>query len=90
MSNIIKFPGKYSATSKAKSVPFVAEKIDVHGTPPISKLDFTCPSCYNHLTFHFDHMIFKNIQFFCSKCGEGWKVNNPMFSNNSGNKNKAT
>ena len=89
MGNIIKFPGK-NTVSRAKSVPFVAEKIDVKEILPTSKIDFTCPTCYNHLTFRFEHMIFKNIQFFCSKCGTGWKVNNPLFSNNTGTQNKAT
>ena len=89
MDNIIKFPGKY-VKSKAKSVRFVAEKIDVNGTTPVGKLDFTCPTCYNLVTFRFEHMFFKNLQFFCSKCGSGWKVNNPVFSNNTGDQNKAT
>lgn len=89
MGNIIKFPGKH-IEPKARSVRFVAEKIDVNGTLPVGKLDFTCPTCYNQVTFRFEHMVFKNLQFFCSKCGSGWKVNNPVFSNNTGDQNKAT
>jgi hypothetical protein len=89
MSNIIKFPGK-CIKSKAKSMPFIAEKIDIDSNLPINELDFTCPTCYSKLRFKFEHVVFKNIQFFCSACGTGWKVSNPIFSNKTNAQNKAT
>lgn len=90
--NIIKFPGKHTPVKKtSKSLPHTVEKMDeVIGQPVVNKIDFTCPSCYNNLTFRFERIVFKNLQFFCSNCGSGWKVTNPMFSNKPLDQSKAS
>lgn len=73
---------KLSNIKKGKKVntpAYVAEKIDASEVPTKHSIDFTCPTCYNHTKFTFDRMVFKNLQFFCSKCGTGWKVSNPLY-----------
>ena len=75
--NIIKLGA--SSRRAIQKMDYVAEKIDVSEVPAKSSIDFTCPTCYNHTKFTFERMVFKNLQFFCAKCGTGWKVGNPMF-----------
>ena len=79
MSNIIKLRNTKGKSRKLDTAAYVAEKIDASEVPTRSAIDFTCPTCYNHTKFTFDRMVFKNLQFFCAKCGTGWKVGNPMF-----------
>jgi DNA-directed RNA polymerase subunit M/transcription elongation factor TFIIS len=75
--NIIKL--KNTPRRSIQKLDYVAEKINASEVPTKSVIDFTCPTCYNHTKFTFERMVFKTLQFFCAKCGTGWKVGNPMF-----------
>ena len=79
MNNIIEFPGGKKRIRR-ETVNYVAESIDLQGNPPNSKFDFTCVNCNNQTQLQIDNAIFKNVELFCSKCGSGWKITNPMFA----------
>jgi hypothetical protein len=89
MNNIVKFRS-IKSKKQAKTPDYFAEKIDVEDIPSTSVIDFTCPTCYNRTKFTFERMVFKNLQFFCAKCGTGWKVGNPMFVSKILDKNGKT
>lgn len=76
-NNIIDLKG--NIVKNAEKMEYIAEKISSAEVPARSAIDFTCPTCYNHTKFTFERMVLKSLQFFCSRCGTGWKVGNPMF-----------
>ncbi len=80
---IIKFPGAAKLNKKVKQ----GQDLKVEPVPnsPKNKLmmgpiDFTCPHCRNKIKFTCENMIFKALDFFCSKCGTRTKVSNPALS----------
>jgi hypothetical protein len=46
----------------------------------INKCQFTCATCKNITKFDFSGMVLKDCSFYCSSCGTGYKVENPIFS----------
>ena len=87
-SNIVDFPGA-KPPKKTRRERFTVEQIEPQGYVPVARLDFTCPTCHNETSLTFNNMIFKNMQFYCGKCGSGWKVNNKLFCSNA-TKDKAS
>lgn len=81
MTNIVKFPRR---TSKPRysHTGCVAEPLDVKGHVNHAKLNFTCVHCHTQHHMQFDNMIFRTLDLFCGKCGNGWKISNPMFITN--------
>ena len=77
MGKIIEFPGKKFSRSHSN---LVAEPLDTSVTATASKFDFTCVSCKNVTHFELGNAVFKQLELFCSKCGSGWKVTNPIFA----------
>jgi len=82
MGDIIDLPGKKPARSS-----LIAERLDPLHSPNTSKLDFTCVTCHNTTHFELKNAVFKQLELFCSKCGTGWKVSNPMFAANRARSN---
>lgn len=54
------------------------------GCPAHSQIEFTCVKCDTTQHIKFDNAIFRTVETFCSKCGSGWKVTNPMFAGKTG------
>lgn len=77
MDNIIKFPHKRVTHTQNSHM---VERIDAPGETQGHKLDFTCVTCQNITSFQLYNAVFKNLEIFCSKCGSGWRVTNPIFS----------
>jgi transposase-like protein len=86
MCEIIPFPNNKSIKVNNQ---FAVEQIEPTGYIPVKKIDFTCPSCQTQTSFSFNNIIFRNLQFYCSKCGAGWKVTNKLFATAIDKDNKA-
>jgi hypothetical protein len=84
MSNIVKFPGKTQEVFAADHL--VVEPMDAI-TPMQSAFDFTCVSCQNHTSLQLNNAVFKNVEIFCSRCGAGWKITNPVFKSKQARSN---
>ena len=77
--NIIKFPKARKRRKKIDEV-LVDRLTDIHNHVDLGHVPFTCPECKTQSTFDFSNIIFKSLSFYCSACGHGYKVTNPMFS----------
>lgn len=77
MCEIIPFPKKRAPKVNKH---FSVEQVEPTGYIPVKKIDFTCPSCQTQTSFSFNNIIFRTLQFYCSKCGAGWKVTNKLFA----------
>ena len=82
MSNVIPFPGS-KRRIRYDNNNCVGETIDLQSTPANKKFDFTCVCCQNITSLRIDNAIFRSVELFCSKCGQAWRVTNPMFANRS-------
>jgi transcription elongation factor Elf1 len=90
--NVVPFPGNRLKPSpkRTDTVRISVENIEPQVLPTNSKIDFTCPHCHTQSSFKFENMIMKSLQFFCSNCGNGFKVNNPLLSGKVYDEKKAT
>jgi len=79
-NNIIKFPTPKKRRKKLTDV-LVDRVTPTHQHVSLGTVPFTCPECKQVAGFDFTNLIFKTIQFYCSSCGHGYHVSNPMFSN---------
>ena len=76
---VIPFPNAASKKNARKSGNLLIEKIDLQSNNPIvGKQTFTCVDCGQQHSFETSNIIFKCLEFFCSKCGSLYKVTNPM------------
>ena len=78
-NNIIKFPKAKPRRKKLTDV-LVDRLTPTHQHVSLGTVPFTCPECKQVAGFDFTNLIFKNIQFYCSSCGHGYCVSNPMFA----------
>lgn len=79
MSNIIQFPRK----KRKKMTDVLVNRLTDHQNHvDLGHVPFTCAECEVVSTFDFTNAIFRDISFYCSGCGHGYKVTNPMFCNN--------
>ena len=76
MGHVVDFPGK----KHPAQTDLVAERINNHSHSINSRLDFTCVVCQNQTHFEINNAVFKNLELFCTKCGSGWRVSNPVFA----------
>lgn len=76
MTKIIKFP------SKRKNIDdvLVDRLTDHENHVDLGRVPFTCVECNTTSIFDFTNAIFRNVSFYCSGCGHGYKITNPMFS----------
>jgi hypothetical protein len=81
VTNLVPFPLKRSKPVQS-GLNCVAEPMDVRGHASNSKLNFTCVHCGSQHKMQLDNVIFKSIDLFCGKCGNGWRISNPMFAAN--------
>jgi hypothetical protein len=84
MGKIVEFPGNKRLGSSSN---LTAEPLENTATSQSSKFDFTCVSCKNVTHFELGNAVFKQLELFCSKCGSGWKVTNPIFANTKARSN---
>lgn len=79
---VIKFPrgGEKKKLDLAQSEP-------EHGQMYLGSFTFTCP-CGTSAKFEPQNVIFRSLEFYCSKCGAPHKVTNPAFVPNNPSKTK--
>jgi len=53
---------------------------DSHNHVDLGRIHFTCAECEQISTFDFTNAIFRTVSFYCSGCGHGYKLTNPMFN----------
>lgn len=88
MGQIIKFPRAKRKQGKKIDEFFVQKLPDYQQHCDLGDINFTCATCGNLTHFSFRGIIFRELNFYCSSCGVGYKLNNPLFG--SGSKSKAT
>lgn len=81
MGQLIKFPGKARKRRQKISDVLVEKLQEPHAHMDVGQMKFTCPSCNHTANFDFTNMIFRTMSFFCSKCGNGYRITNPIFKN---------
>lgn len=76
---VIDFPG---AAKLNKKLPRL-KKEELPSSPQnqmiTEEASFTCPICSNKTKMNFEGMIFRSLDFHCSKCGTRHKISNPAF-----------
>lgn len=78
--NIIKFPN-ISKRKQLLADVLIDRLTDTSNHVDLGHVPFTCATCGEISSFDFSGLIFKCITFYCAKCGHGYKVTNPMFTN---------
>ncbi len=79
---IIKFP-KFSKRRRQVLADVLIDRLtDTSNHVNLGHVKFTCVSCEETSSFDFTGIIFKSICFYCSVCGHGYQITNPMFSDN--------
>jgi len=86
-SNIIKFPKKTKRRQVLSDV-LVDRITDTSNHVNLGHVAFTCASCDETSSFDFTGIIFKSVTFYCSACGHGYVVTNPMFTDHQEKKSK--
>lgn len=80
MGKIIKFP-KQRTKKQQKIDNLLVEKLpDVDQHTSIGDFSFTCATCGTRSWLKFNYIVFKICEFYCSACGTGYKISNPLFS----------
>jgi len=80
MGKIIQFP-KQRTKKQQKIDNLLVEKLpDVDQHASIGNISFTCATCGTKSSFHFNYIVFKICEFYCSACGTGYKISNPLFT----------
>jgi transposase-like protein len=74
---IVPFPG--AAHSKASSQKKAKRTRTSHPEENLlmSEFSYTCPHCAHKHYFRSEGIVFKVLEFFCSKCGVKQSVKNP-------------
>ena len=70
---VIKFPG---AVQKV----FGQEFLDPISKLIVGPLSFHCTNCNETCHADFKNMVFRTVDFYCSNCGNFYKITNPAFS----------
>lgn len=78
-NNIINFPRARKRRKKITEV-LVDRLTDTTNHVDLGHIPFTCPECNCTTSFDFTGAIFRTVSFYCSNCGHGYQVSNPMFS----------
>jgi len=80
MGDIIKFP-KQRTKKQQKIDNLLVEKLpNVEQHSNIGDVNFTCATCGTRSQLTFNYIVFKLCEFYCSACGTGYKISNPLFS----------
>ncbi len=80
MGAIIRFPEKKSKTTKRRLEDFFLERLPDHEQHcNASDMRFTCATCGHVSRFSFSGVVFRECSFYCSSCGVGYKLDNPLF-----------
>ena len=77
---IIKFP-KSAMRRRVLDDVLIDRITDSTNHVNLGHVAFTCASCEETSSFDFTGLIFKSVVFYCSACGHGYQVTNPMFTN---------
>lgn len=86
MGDIINLPNARKR-KRAKLEDVLVEKLpDYEQHNSIGDIQFTCATCGHTSGFSFKFIIFKICEFYCSACGTGYKISNPLFAKNKKSK----
>jgi hypothetical protein len=77
--NIIHFPNAVASRGDMAMKPAVTT---VKDNPQmfLGPWVFTCQKCQTKTSFESENMIFRQVDFYCAKCGALHRVTNPAFS----------
>ena len=88
MGQLINFPGKTRKRRQKISDVLVEKLQEPHVHVDVGQMRFTCPNCKHTANFDFTNMIFRTMSFFCAKCGNGYRITNPIFKNTAAGNNQ--
>ena len=78
MGTIISFPKAKRPRKRLEDI--LVEKLPDHDQHcNLGDFKFTCATCGTASSFKFDQAVFKCCEFYCSSCGTGYKLTNPLF-----------
>ncbi len=77
MGEIVELPNHKPLKSKKEK--WLCEPLHANAHKS-QELDFTCVTCQNKTTLQLNNATLKQMEIFCGKCGQGWKVTNPQFA----------
>ena len=83
MGDIVQLPNSKKRRRKKLEDVLVEKLSDYDNHCNIGDVQVTCATCGSTSSLHFNHMVFKTCEFYCSSCGTGYKISNPIFSKNS-------
>lgn len=82
MGKIIKFPRRPKSAKRLNE--WLIDRLpDFEQHCAKAESQFTCASCNHVSKFSFKGLIFKNCTFYCSNCGTGYTISNPLFTKNT-------
>lgn len=82
---VIYFPGNGCLNQKPSRVRVEKLPVSPQNQMILGDASFTCPTCSNVTNLKFEGMIFRSLEFHCSKCGTRHKISNPAFSTHQQN-----
>ena len=88
MGDIIKLPNAKKRKRKKLEDILVEKLPDYDQHCSVGDVNFTCATCGNTSHFDFSKVIFKSCELYCSSCGTGYKISNPVFTQASKTKIK--
>lgn len=88
MGEIVKLPTAAKRKRKKLEDVLVEKLPDYDQHCSMGDVNFTCATCGTTSHFAFNQVVFKNCEFYCSSCGTGYKISNPLFSKNNKSKTK--
>lgn len=89
MGTLVRFPKSKQQPKKVRLEDFFLQRLPDHQQHcDMGDVRFTCASCGTTARFSFSGAIFSDCSFYCSSCGVGYKLSNPLFGRNSNGKNQ--
>lgn len=83
MGDLIQLPNAKKRKRK-KLEDILVEKLSDHEHHcSIGNVNVTCATCGSTSNINFTKMVFKICEFYCSVCGTGYKISNPIFTKRS-------
>lgn len=82
MGQLIKLPTKVRRSTKYQRDDglFVEKLPNYQNYTKITTHQFTCATCKHVSKFDFTGLVLRDCSFYCSSCGTGYKVENPVFT----------
>lgn len=89
MGTLIRFPGRKKHQERKRLEDFFIERLPDHQQHcDAGDVRFTCASCGHTSRFSFSGVVFRECSFYCSQCGVGYKLDNPLFGRKRNSKSQ--